>query len=50
MFKIDKGLCNRMPYVDVQTFQGKLALVNIDEHLIKNIETIRNNFEGWTKK
>ena len=50
MFKKDKGLYNLMPYVDVQTFQDKLALVNIDEHITKNIETVRKNFKGWTKR
>ena len=50
MFKRYKGLCNWMPYVDVQTFQDKLSLVNIDEHLTKTIETVRKNFEGWEKR
>ena len=46
IFKRDKGICNRMPYVDVQTFQDKLSLINLDEHLTNNIETVRKNFEG----
>ena len=50
MFKRDKGICNRMPYVKVKTFQEKLALINPDEHLTKNIEMVRKNFEGWKKK
>ena len=39
-----------MPYVDVQTFWEKLSLINLDDHLTKTIETVRKNFEGWTKK
>ena len=50
MFNRDKGLCNRILYVEVQTFQENLALVNLDEHLTKTIKTVRRNFEGWTKR
>ena len=50
MFNRDKVLCNRIPYVEVQTFQENLALVNLDEHLTKTIKTFRKKFEGWTKR
>ena len=49
MFKKDKGLYNLMPYVDVQTFQDKLALINLDDHLTNTTETVRKNFEGRKK-
>ena len=37
MFKRDKDICNRIPYVDMQNFQDKLSLINIYEHLTKNM-------------
>ena len=50
VFKRYKGLCNWMPYVYVQTLKDQLSLINIYEHLTKNIETARKNSEGWTKR
>ena len=38
-----------MPYIDVRTFQDRLALINIDEHITKTIATVCNNFAGYTK-
>ena len=39
-FKRDKGLCNRMPYVDMREQKEAFAMV----------ETVRSNFEGYTKR
>ena len=40
VFKRDTGLCNRMPYIDMRENHAGLAL----------LQTVRKNFEGFTKK
>jgi len=40
VFKRDTGLCNRMPYNDMHENHAGLAL----------LQTVRKNFEGFTKK
>ena len=40
VFKRDSGLCNRMPYIDLREHQEGVIM----------LETVRKNFEGYTKK
>ena len=40
MFKRDKGLCNRMPYIDMRKHKEAFAL----------LQTVRENFEGFIQR
>lgn len=44
VFKRDKGLCEGMPYISIKENQEALAMLQ------PSIQTVRKNYEGYTKK
>ena len=49
-FKRDTGLCENMPYIDVRDVTEAFANANIKAFQEKNIQTVRKNMEGFSRK
>ena len=49
-FKIDTGLLENMPYIDVRDVTEAFAHANIEAIQEKNIQTDRKNTEGFSRK
>ena len=50
VFQRDTGMCNRMPYINVSACTGDFALANIRDSQQKGLNTVRKNYEGFTKR
>ena len=49
-FKRDTGLPENMPYIDVRDVTEAFANANIEAFQEKNIQTVRKNMEGFSRK